>query len=88
MGTPTSNLRLLANIILNNVDTIEKLATKQGVSYPTIDTLYNGDSQSEKFTIQPEVLNASLLATSAASQLIATLKLPGLVLLDRANAVS
>ncbi|KAF9492857.1 S-adenosyl-L-methionine-dependent methyltransferase [Pleurotus eryngii] len=86
MGTPTSNLRLLANIILENVDTIDKLAKEQGVPYPTIDTLYNGGSQSEKFTIQPKVLNASLLATSAASQLIATLKLPGLVLLDRANA--
>ncbi|KAF8889568.1 S-adenosyl-L-methionine-dependent methyltransferase [Infundibulicybe gibba] len=39
-----------------------------------------------KFTIKPEVLDATLLATSAASQLLATLRLPGLSLLARANA--
>ncbi|KAF9487241.1 S-adenosyl-L-methionine-dependent methyltransferase [Pleurotus eryngii] len=77
--TPLSNLRQLANTILANIDRFKNFAEKQGVSYPTIDTLYDRESQPERFTIQPDVLNAS-------SQLVATLKLPGLVVLDRANA--
>lgn len=87
VSTELSNLRQLASIITENVDAIERLAKQEGVTHPTIDTSYDPESEAEKFTIKPEVLEAAMLATSAASQLIATLKLPGLTLLDRANAV-
>ncbi|KAJ8519754.1 hypothetical protein ONZ45_g3358 [Pleurotus djamor] len=86
MCSDVSNLRQLAILILDNVDIIDRLANEQGLSYPNIDTIYDPDAAREKFTVQPEVLTAALLATSAASQLVATLKLPGLSLLGRANA--
>jgi hypothetical protein len=85
--TPISDLRQLANIINSSVDAIDRLATEEGVAHPTIDTLYDPDSAGEKFVLHPEVLDAALLAISAASQLIATLKLPGSALYERASAV-
>lgn len=82
-----SNLRQLLAIISENVDAIERLAEQEGVTYPTIDTLYDPDSKSEKFTLKPDVINVAMLATSAASQLAATLRLPGVTLLERAHGV-
>ncbi|KAF8889653.1 S-adenosyl-L-methionine-dependent methyltransferase [Infundibulicybe gibba] len=85
-STHTSHLRQLADIINKNVDIIESLSKRDGVDHPSIDDIYDAESPAEKFTIKPEVLDATLLATSAASQLLATLRLPGLSLLARANA--
>ena len=86
-GADVSNLRQLVQIITENIDKIEKLANDQGVTHPIIDDLYDSKSPGEKFTFQPDVLQASVLASSAASQLIATLKLPGFTLTERAAAV-
>lgn len=87
MTAPVSNLTSLVNIIADNVSVIEDLANRMGTSYPTISDLYEPHSKQEELTLNPEVLSAAMLAVSAASQLAATLKLPGLTLLDRANAV-
>jgi hypothetical protein len=86
-GADVSHLRQLVQIITENIDTIEQLAHEQGVSHPTIDDLFDSKNAGEKFTFQPDVVQASKLATSAASQLIATLKLPGFTLLDRSASV-
>lgn len=86
-STDISYLRQLVQIITENVDAIERLAYEQGVTHPTIDDLCEPTDARETFTLQPDVIRASTLATSAASQLVATLKLPNLVLRDRANAV-
>ncbi|KAE9386492.1 S-adenosyl-L-methionine-dependent methyltransferase [Gymnopus androsaceus JB14] len=86
MTAPVSNLTSLVNIIADNVSVIEDLANRMGTSYPTISDLYEPHSKQEELTLNPEVLSAAMLAVSAASQLAATLKLPGLTLLDRANA--
>jgi hypothetical protein len=86
-GAHISNLRQLVQIITENIDAIEQLAHEQGVAHPTIDDLYDPNDVRETFTLRPDVLHASMLAISAASQLVATLKLPGLMLLDRGNAV-
>nr|BBF98762.1 O-methyltransferase [Tricholoma matsutake]BBF98763.1 O-methyltransferase [Tricholoma matsutake] len=85
-STDISYLRQLVQIITENVDAIERLAYEQGVTHPTIDDLCEPTDARETFTLQPDVIRASTLATSAASQLVATLKLPNLVLRDRANA--
>jgi hypothetical protein len=88
MATTTSDLKALAAIITENVDAIERLSQQTGTNHPSINDLYDPESRAEQFTIKLEVLSSALLATSAASQLVATLKLPGLSLLDRATAVS
>jgi hypothetical protein len=82
-----SELLALANIITDNVKIIHQIAENKGATHPSLDDLYSPSSANEALTIDPEVLSAALVATSAASQLVATLKLPGLALLDRANAV-
>ncbi|KAF8520309.1 S-adenosyl-L-methionine-dependent methyltransferase [Gautieria morchelliformis] len=81
-----SDLKALAAIITENVDAIERLSQQTGINHPSINDLYDPESKAEQFTIRQEVLSSAMLATSAASQLVATLKLPGLSLLDRANA--
>ncbi|KAF8887585.1 S-adenosyl-L-methionine-dependent methyltransferase [Infundibulicybe gibba] len=86
MSTHTSHLRQLADIINKNVDLIENLSRKYGVDHPSVDDIYDPESPAEEFTIKSEVLDATLLAASTASQLLATLRLPGLSLLARANA--
>ncbi|KAF8870330.1 S-adenosyl-L-methionine-dependent methyltransferase [Infundibulicybe gibba] len=86
MSTYTSNLRRLADIINKNVDIIESMSKEDGVVHPSIDDIYDVESPAEKFTTKPEVLDAALLATSAASQLLSTLRLPGLSLYVRASA--
>ncbi|KAF8887615.1 S-adenosyl-L-methionine-dependent methyltransferase [Infundibulicybe gibba] len=90
MSTCTSHLRQLIDIISKNVDIIENLSKMDGVDHPSIDDiytpLYDAESPEEKFTVKHEVFNAAMLATSAASQLIATLRLPGPPLFTRANA--
>ncbi|TFK37298.1 S-adenosyl-L-methionine-dependent methyltransferase [Crucibulum laeve] len=85
MRNRLTNLRQLATLINEQVDFIENLAEQQGVNYPTIDTIFNECNESEKFTTQAEVFDASLIAISAASQLIATLKLPVPALYERAT---
>ncbi|EIN13035.1 S-adenosyl-L-methionine-dependent methyltransferase [Punctularia strigosozonata HHB-11173 SS5] len=81
-----ANLTALTDIINKNVTIIQRSAEKQGLAYPSLDDIYDASRPNEALTIDPEVLSAALLAASAASQLVATLKLPGLALLDRANA--
>ncbi|KAF8870334.1 hypothetical protein BD779DRAFT_1681286 [Infundibulicybe gibba] len=88
MSTKTPNLRQLADIISKNVDIIDSMGKKAGVDHPSIDDIYDAESSAEKFTTKPEVSEAALLAISAASQLLATLRLPGLSIFVRANAVS
>ncbi|KAF8990715.1 S-adenosyl-L-methionine-dependent methyltransferase [Cyathus striatus] len=85
MTTERSNLAQLVDIIATKVKDIEKLATDRGVRYPTIDTLYDARSSSEQFIFDPEVRDAAVIAISAASQLIATLKLPVPSLFERAT---
>jgi hypothetical protein len=82
-----SYLRQLVDIISKNIDAIEALEKQHGAKHPTLDDTYVEASTNEKFTLIPEVIDAALLAGSAAAQLASNLKLPGLTLLDRANCV-
>ena len=84
----TSDLRNLAQIILDNVDIVDNIYKQSNLTHPSIGDIYDPGNPAEQLALTPEVLSASLLAVSAASQLVATLKLPGMTLLDRANAVS
>ncbi|KAF5343430.1 hypothetical protein D9758_011856 [Tetrapyrgos nigripes] len=77
----------LVDIISKNIDAIEALEKQHGAKHPTLDDIYVEDNTNEKFTLIPEVIDAALLAGSAAAQLASNLKLPGLTLLDRANCM-
>jgi hypothetical protein len=83
-----SEIVRLAEIITENVNKIQRIADEAGIAHPSLNDPYDATTESEKLTITSDVLSAALVATSAASQLIATLKLPGLSLLDRSSAVS
>ncbi|TFK36398.1 S-adenosyl-L-methionine-dependent methyltransferase [Crucibulum laeve] len=85
MASQLTTLRQLAAIINENVEILEGLAASKGISHPTLDSIYNSASPEEQFTRLPEVLDASLLAISAASQLVNTLKLPGAAIYERAT---
>ncbi|EIN04073.1 S-adenosyl-L-methionine-dependent methyltransferase [Punctularia strigosozonata HHB-11173 SS5] len=76
---------MLAEIISQNVTVIQSISDQLKTPHPTLDDTYDSGSKAEQLTLHPEVLSSAFLAISAASQLIATLKLPGLSLLDRAN---
>ncbi|KAF9007164.1 S-adenosyl-L-methionine-dependent methyltransferase [Cyathus striatus] len=87
MSVPSvSYLKQLVNVINTHVDIIENHALKSGVAHPTIEDLYDPLSPNEQFTMEIEVMQAALLAASAATQLAATLKLPGLSLYEKSNA--
>ncbi|KAF8870322.1 hypothetical protein BD779DRAFT_1681279 [Infundibulicybe gibba] len=62
------------------------MSREDGVDHPSINDIYDAKSAAEKFTTKPQVSEAALLAISAASQLLATLRLPALSLFVRANA--
>ena len=79
-------LRQLLAVLTEQVDKIEGLAEKKGLpGYPSLDHL--PDAKQDEFTTDPEVVQAAYLATSAASQLAATLKPSGLQAYERAAAV-
>lgn len=80
-----SYLRQLLAVLTEQVDKIEGLAEKNGLSqYPSLDELPN-EKQNE-FTTHQDVVQATYLASSAASQLAATLKPSGLLVYERASA--
>jgi len=86
----TSSLRKLLLVLSNSIDAIEAAAEQQPVktSYPSIDDLFDPRSPAEQFAIQPEIVQAANLGVAAAAQLAATLKLPGITMMDRMFAVS
>ena len=85
----SSEITALANIISKNVDAIQKVYDQAGTTYPSLSAAtYDAESAGEKLISSPEVLQAAMLAVSAASQLVATLKLPGLTVIERATRVS
>ncbi|KAL1761988.1 S-adenosyl-L-methionine-dependent methyltransferase [Schizophyllum commune] len=78
-------LRQLLAVLTEQVDKIEGLAEKKGLpGYPSLDDI--PDAKQDEFTTDPEVVQAAYLATSAASQLAATLKPSGLQAYERAAA--
>ena len=88
--TSTSSLRKLLSVLIDSIDSIEAAAERRPVktSYPTIDDLFDPRSVAEQFAMLPEVVQAANLGVAAATQLAATLKLPGNTLRDRMFAVS
>ncbi|KAL1661636.1 hypothetical protein GGF50DRAFT_90486 [Schizophyllum commune] len=74
---------ILLRILTEQVDAIEKAAEQKGVpGYPLLDDLPT--EQQDAFVLDPVILHAACLATSAASQLAATLRPSGLLLHERA----
>lgn len=82
-----SSVRQLLNILTQCVDAIEAAAKEGGKTYPSLDDPFNPFSESEQFAMTPPIIQASIVASSAASQLAATLKLPGLSVIDKLTAV-
>ncbi|KAL1696338.1 S-adenosyl-L-methionine-dependent methyltransferase [Schizophyllum commune] len=78
-----SNLRQLLHILTEQVNIIEDLAGRNGVSgYPSL--IERPTEEQNRFTSDSVVVHAAYLANSAASQLAATLRPSGLLLYDRA----
>ncbi|KAL1735490.1 S-adenosyl-L-methionine-dependent methyltransferase [Schizophyllum commune] len=78
-----SHLRQLLRILTEQVDGIEKAAEQKGLpGHPSLDDLPT--EQQDAFLLDPAILHATYLATSAASQLAATLRPSGLLLHERA----
>ena len=82
-----SHLRQLLSILTNAIDTIEQETSNSNVAYPTVDDIFNPDSPSEQFALKPNVLQASSLGASAASQIFTTLCGPGPNILSLFSAV-
>lgn len=80
-------LRELLTILTQSVDAIEAAEKKTGKSFPDLNDPFNPASESEQFALTPEIIQASMIGSSAASQLSASLKLPGLSVVDRLTAV-
>lgn len=87
MSSNIPDIVVLTQIITQNVGAIQQAYDSAGLLHPSLNDLYSAASAAEQKTLSPNVLRAALLATSAASQLVATLKLPGLALYDRSLQV-
>lgn len=82
-----SEITALANIITQSVNAIQCAFDKAGLAHPSLNDTWNPACAAEQLTLNPEVLSAALLVQSAATQLVATLRLPGLSLSDKAYTV-
>lgn len=80
-------LRNLATIILENIDAIEELEKQQNVQFPTLNDPWDPSAPAHQFTLQANVREKALIASSAASQLVATLKPPARHLYERTGTV-
>lgn len=78
-----SHLTDLSKIIADGIAKIESAYTDHGTSYPTLDDPFAPPPFDDS-----ALLEASALVISAASQLVASLRPPGLSLFEAAGSVS
>lgn len=88
MSSGLSELLALADLVTTNVREIQRVYDAAGAAYPSINDVFDAASAGEQMIADAAVLRPALVATSAALQLVAALRLPGLTLSDRMYGVS
>ena len=81
-----SSIRALAELILQNIDTIEDALDKRQASVPSLDDPFTPVSDIANW--EPELMATTELTVRAASQLIQTLRLPQYSVIHEALSVS
>lgn len=88
LGSDSSPLRQLVDIISESVDAIDVSFTKNKLAYPNFDAPFDPASPSEVASMDPDVVQAGLLIVAACAQLMATVKIPAHSVYDVAGGVS
>ena len=85
-ATMVSTLRTLANLIVQQVDTIEAACTKNGHVFPSPDELFSPESEAARG--DPEVIRAVTLLCSAANEIALVARHPQATLMMNVLGVS
>ena len=82
-----TTLRRLSAIISDAVDKIEEQSANAGHPYPSLNEPFDPTNPSEALTVDPVVLQNTMLLIAAANQIIATVRLPAMSVYDMSLAV-